>query len=155
MGFIKAIISSCKGNDKRRKQKEPKKKAAEPPPEETDNDKCRQHKEIQKFIKMTNGRLSFLEHCIKSEKVISKRTRDELSSLKEHKLGELALILPCPVLDCPENTNNSIKQNDPPETNVKKHSRQMSYDSKKIANPNTDGVSPPKTNAKEKKIKTF
>ncbi|GFW03129.1 uncharacterized protein TNCV_157491 [Trichonephila clavipes] len=64
---------------------------------------------------------------------------DELSSLKEHKLGELALFLPCPILDCPENTNNSIKLNDPPETNAKKHSRQASHDSKKIANPNTDG----------------
>ncbi|GFW52753.1 hypothetical protein TNCV_2393331 [Trichonephila clavipes] len=115
---------TAQGNDKRRKQKEPKKKAAEPPPEETDNDKCRHHKEIQKRIKMTNGRLSFLEHCIKSEKEFPDLTdddaligyqkeHDELSSLKEHKLGELALVLPCPVLDCPENANNSIKQNDP------------------------------------------
>ncbi|GFY28296.1 uncharacterized protein TNCV_4396301 [Trichonephila clavipes] len=89
---------TAQGNDKRRKQKEPKKKAAEPPPEETDNDKCRHHKEIQKRIKMTNGRLSFLEHCIKSEKEFPDLTdddaligyqkeHDELSSLKEHKLG--------------------------------------------------------------------
>ncbi|GFW22358.1 hypothetical protein TNCV_1431121 [Trichonephila clavipes] len=130
-------------------------KAAEPPPEETDNDKCRRHKEIQKRIKMTNGRLSFLEHCIQSEKEFPDLTdddaligyqkeHDELSSLKEHELGELALILPCPVLDCPENANNSIKQNDPPEINVRKHSREMSYDSKKIANPNTDGGFTPK-----------
>ncbi|GFV04011.1 hypothetical protein TNCV_916361 [Trichonephila clavipes] len=73
---------------------------------------------------MTNGRLSFLEHCIKSEKEFPDLTdddafigylkeHDELSSLKEHKLGELALILPCHILDCPENTNNSIKLNDP------------------------------------------
>ncbi|GFV96862.1 hypothetical protein TNCV_4350751 [Trichonephila clavipes] len=96
------------------------------------------------------GRLSFLEHCIKSEKEFSDLTDDavlvgyqkdydELASLKEHKRGELALILPCPVLDCPENSNNSIKLNDPPENNAKKHSRQASHDSKKIANPNTDG----------------
>ncbi|GFW49920.1 hypothetical protein TNCV_2315021 [Trichonephila clavipes] len=89
---------TAQGNDKRRKQKEPKKKAAETPPEETDNDKCRHHKEIQKLIKMMNGRLSFLEHCIKSEKEFSDLTdddhligylkeHDELSSLKEHKLG--------------------------------------------------------------------
>ncbi|GFV89008.1 hypothetical protein TNCV_4912081 [Trichonephila clavipes] len=73
---------------------------------------------------MTNGRHSFLEHCIKSEKEFPDLTddddligyqkeHDELSSQKEHKLGELALILPCPELDCPENANNSIKQNDP------------------------------------------
>ncbi|GFU49365.1 hypothetical protein TNCV_974751 [Trichonephila clavipes] len=147
---------TVQGNEKRRKQKEPKKKAVEPPPGETDIDKCRRHKEIQKFIKKTNGRLSFLEHCIKSEKefpdltdddalVGYEKEHDELSSQKEHKVGELALILPCPVLDCPENANNPIKQNDPPETNVKKHSRQLSYDSKKIANPNTDGgFAPPK-----------
>ncbi|GFW70241.1 hypothetical protein TNCV_3337591 [Trichonephila clavipes] len=61
-------FQSLKGNDKSRKQKDPKRKAIEPPPEETDNDKCRRHKEIQKRIKMMNGRLSFLEHCIQSEK---------------------------------------------------------------------------------------
>ncbi|GFX23719.1 hypothetical protein TNCV_3596611 [Trichonephila clavipes] len=143
-------VKTAQGNDKCRKQKEPKKKAAEPPFEEIDNDKCRHHKEIQKLIKMMKGRFSFLEHCIKSEKEFPDLTdddalighlkeHDELSSLKEDKLDELALILPCPVLDFPENTNNSIKLNDSPETNVKKHSRQMSYDSKKIANPNTDG----------------
>ncbi|GFX00313.1 vitellogenin [Trichonephila clavipes] len=114
------------GGDKRRKQKDPKKKAVEPPPEETDNDKCRHHKEIQKRIKMMNGRLSFLEHCIQSEKEFPDLTdddalvgfqneHDELSSQKEQNLGELALFLPCPVLDCPENANNSTKQNDPPE----------------------------------------
>ncbi|GFV75997.1 nucleic-acid-binding protein from transposon X-element [Trichonephila clavipes] len=141
---------TAQGNDKRRKQKEPKKKAADTPPDETDNDKCRHHKEIQKFVKMLNGRLSFLEHCNKSEKefpdladddalVEYLKDHDELSSLKEHKLGELALILPCPVLDCPENTKNSINLNDPPETNAKKHSRQASRDSEKIANPNTEG----------------
>ncbi|GFU73146.1 uncharacterized protein TNCV_294321 [Trichonephila clavipes] len=52
----------------RRKQPEPKRIAVEPPPEETDTDKCRRHKEMQKRIKMTNGRLSYLEHCIRSEK---------------------------------------------------------------------------------------
>ncbi|GFV05406.1 hypothetical protein TNCV_226171 [Trichonephila clavipes] len=124
-------------NDKRRKQKEPKKKATDPPPKETDNDQCRRHKEIQKFVKMMTGRLSFLEHCIKSEKefpdltddaalVGYQKDYDELASLKEHKLGELALILPCPVLDCPENKNNSSKLNDTPENNAK-HSRQASH----------------------------
>ncbi|GFV19275.1 hypothetical protein TNCV_423551 [Trichonephila clavipes] len=115
---------AAQGNDKRRKQKDPKKKAVEPPPGETDNDRCRRHKEIQKRIKMTNGRLSFLEHCIQSEKefpditdndalVEYQKEYDELSSQKEQNLGELALFLPCPVLDCPENAKNSIKQNDP------------------------------------------
>ncbi|GFX67252.1 hypothetical protein TNCV_1631001, partial [Trichonephila clavipes] len=85
------------GNDKRRKQKDPKKKAVEPPPEETDNDKCRRHKEIQKRIKMMNGRLSFLEHCIQSEKEFPDLTdddalvgfqneHDELSSQKKQNL---------------------------------------------------------------------
>ncbi|GFW13298.1 hypothetical protein TNCV_3767151 [Trichonephila clavipes] len=105
---------AAQGNDKRRKQKDPKKKAVESPPEETDNDKCRRHKEIQKRIKMMNGRLSFLEHCIQSEKEFPDLTdddalvgfqneHDELSTQKEQNLGELALFLPCPVLDCPEN----------------------------------------------------
>ncbi|GFW58631.1 hypothetical protein TNCV_1579631 [Trichonephila clavipes] len=87
------------GNDKRRKEKRTKKKkrATDPPPKETDNDKCRRHNEIQKFVKMMNGRLSFLEHCIKSKKefpdltdddalVGYQKDYDELSSLKEHKL---------------------------------------------------------------------
>ncbi|GFX33242.1 hypothetical protein TNCV_1796151 [Trichonephila clavipes] len=119
-----SMFQHPKGNDKRRKQKDPKRKAIEPPPEETDNDKCRRHKEIQKRIKMLNGRLSFLEHCIQSEKEFPDLTdddalvgfqneHDELSSQKEQKLGELALFLPCPVLDCPENAKNFSKQNDP------------------------------------------
>ncbi|GFV35505.1 uncharacterized protein TNCV_3205361 [Trichonephila clavipes] len=55
--------------------------------------------------------------------------------------------------DCPENIKNSINLNDPPETNAK-HSHQASRDSKKIANPNTDGgfTSPKKV---AKKIKLF
>ncbi|GFU80987.1 nucleic-acid-binding protein from transposon X-element [Trichonephila clavipes] len=144
---------AAQGNDKRRKQKDPKKKAVEPPPEETDNDKCRRHKEIQKRIKMMNGRLSFLEHCIQSEKEFPDLTdddalvgfqneHDELSSQKEQNLGELALFLPCPVLDCPENTNNSAKQNDPPEPCVKKHLRLKSHDSNKTANDGGGFVSP-------------
>ncbi|GFV82547.1 hypothetical protein TNCV_3983371 [Trichonephila clavipes] len=139
---------AAQGNDKRRKQKDPKKKAVEPPPEEIVNDKCRRHKEIQKRIKMTNGRLSFLEHCIQSEKEFPDLTDDdalvefqneydELSSQKEQNLGKLALFIPCPVLDCPENAKNSTKRNDPPEPCVKKHSRLMSHDNKKTAN--TDG----------------
>ncbi|GFT86880.1 hypothetical protein TNCV_4599771 [Trichonephila clavipes] len=66
-----SIAKYRKENDKRRKQKDPKRKAVEPPPEVTESDKCRRHKEIQKRIKMTNGRLSFLEHCIRSENGIS------------------------------------------------------------------------------------
>ncbi|GFV95651.1 uncharacterized protein TNCV_4576521 [Trichonephila clavipes] len=115
---------TAQGNDKRRKQKEPKKSEKEFP-DLTDDDAL----------------------------VGYQKDHDELSSLKEHKLGELALFLPCPVLDCPENTNNSIKLNDPPETNAKKHSRQASYDSKKIANPNTDGgFTSPKKVAKKLKL---
>ncbi|GFU44922.1 hypothetical protein TNCV_4234531 [Trichonephila clavipes] len=152
-------------NDKRRKQKkEPKKKAIDPTPKETDNDQCRRHKEIQKFVKMMTGRLSFLEHCIKREKefpdltddatlVGYQKDYDELASLKENKLGELALILPCPVLDCPENKNNSSKLNDPPENNAEKHSRQASHDRKKMVNSNTDGgFTAPKTVAKKLKL---
>ncbi|GFW01483.1 nucleic-acid-binding protein from transposon X-element [Trichonephila clavipes] len=111
------------GKDTRRKQKDPKRKAVEPPPEETDSDKCRRHKEIQKRIKMMNGRLSFLEHCIRSEKespdltdadalVEFQNEHDELSSQKEQKLGELALSLPCPVLDCPGNAKTNKTVND-------------------------------------------
>ncbi|GFW49341.1 hypothetical protein TNCV_3058501 [Trichonephila clavipes] len=111
------------GKDTRRKQKDPKRKAVEPPPEETDSDKCRRHKEIQKRIKMMNGRLSFLEHCIRSEKEFPDLTdadalvkfqneHDELSSQKEQKLGELALSLPCPVLDCPGNAKTNKTTND-------------------------------------------
>ncbi|GFV28276.1 uncharacterized protein TNCV_2221111 [Trichonephila clavipes] len=92
---------AAQGNDKRRKQKDPKKKSVEPPPEETDNDKCRRHKEIQKRIKMMNGRLSFLEHCIQSEKEFPDLTdddalvgfqneHDELSSQKEQNLDQTA-----------------------------------------------------------------
>ncbi|GFV82647.1 hypothetical protein TNCV_1618761 [Trichonephila clavipes] len=152
---------ATQGNDKRRKQKDPKKKAVEPPPEETDNDKCRRHKEIQKRIKMMNGRLSFLEHCIQSEKEFPDLTdddalvgfqneHDELSSQKEQNLGELALFLPCPVLDCPENANNSTKQNDPPEPCVKKHLRLKSHDSNKTAN--DDGGFVPQKFAKKLKL---
>ncbi|GFV91284.1 hypothetical protein TNCV_898031 [Trichonephila clavipes] len=92
---------AAQGNDKRRKQKDPKRKAVEPPPEETDSDKCRRHQEMQKRIKMTNGRLSFLEHCIRSEKEFPDLTDDdalvglqkeheELSAQQEQTLGELA-----------------------------------------------------------------
>ncbi|GFV16268.1 hypothetical protein TNCV_1670731 [Trichonephila clavipes] len=147
---------AAQGNDKRRKQKDPKKKAVEPPPEETDNDKCRRHKEIQKRIKMMNGRLSFLEHGIQSEKEFPDLTdddalvgfqneHDELSSQKEQNLGELALFLPCPVLDCPENANNPTKQNDPPRTVCeKKFLRLKSHDSNKTANDDGGFVPPPK-----------
>ncbi|GFV26565.1 hypothetical protein TNCV_2102301 [Trichonephila clavipes] len=155
---------AAQGNDKLRKQKDPKKKAVEPPPEETDNDKCRRHKEIQKRIKMMNGRLSFLEHCIQSEKEFPDLTdddalvgfqneHDELSSQKEQNLGELALFLPCPVLDCPENAKNFSKQNDTPEPCVKKHLRLKSHDSKEKEN-DDGGFVPPQKKVCEK-IKTF
>ncbi|GFW18651.1 hypothetical protein TNCV_1369051 [Trichonephila clavipes] len=113
---------------------------------------------------MMTGRLSFLEHYIKSKKefpdltddaalVGYQKDYDELASLKEHKLGELALILPCPVLDCRENKNNSSKLNDPSENNAKKHSHQASHDRKKIVNPNTDGgFTSPKKVAKKLKL---
>ncbi|GFW97907.1 nucleic-acid-binding protein from transposon X-element [Trichonephila clavipes] len=118
----------------RRKQPEPKRIAVEPPPEETDTDKCRRHQEMQKRIKMTNGRLSYLEHCIRSEKEFPDLTdadalvkfqneHDELSSQKEHNLGELALCLPCPVLDCPENAKYARKQKRSPRVKCKKSTR--------------------------------
>ncbi|GFV38653.1 hypothetical protein TNCV_4412071 [Trichonephila clavipes] len=108
---------TSQSNDKRRKQKEPKKKATDPPPKITDHDRCRHHKEIQKDVKLMTGRLTFLEHCISSEKdfpdftdddilVGYQKYYDDLVSLKEQKLDELALILPCLVLDCPENKIN-------------------------------------------------
>ncbi|GFW54568.1 hypothetical protein TNCV_5109421 [Trichonephila clavipes] len=79
---------------KKKKRRKKKEKATDSPPKETDNDKCRRHKEIQKFVKMMNGRLLFLEHCIKSEKefpdltdddalVGYQKVYDEPSSLKE------------------------------------------------------------------------
>ncbi|GFV03934.1 hypothetical protein TNCV_2517501 [Trichonephila clavipes] len=105
-----------------------------------------------------NGRLSFLEHCIQSEKEFPDLTDDdalvgfqnELSSQKEQKLGELALFLPCPVLDCPENAKNSTKQNDTPEPCVKKHLRLKSHDSNKTAN--DDGGFVPQKFAKKLKL---
>ncbi|GFV88598.1 phospholipid-transporting ATPase IA [Trichonephila clavipes] len=75
---------------------------------------------------------------------------DELSSQKEQNLGELALFLPCPVLNCLENANNSTKQNDPPEPCVKKHLRQTSHENKKNANNDNGFVSPKKTAKKLK-----
>ncbi|GFW75955.1 hypothetical protein TNCV_3247201 [Trichonephila clavipes] len=150
-----------KENEKRRKQKDPKRKAVEPPPEVTESDKCRRHQEMQKRIKMTNGRLSFLEHCIRSEKEFPDLTDDdalvglqkeheELSSQQEQNLGELALFLPCPVLDCPENANNT-KQNDPPEPCVKKHLRLTSHENKKNVN-NDNGFVSPKRPMKKLKL---
>ncbi|GFW97368.1 hypothetical protein TNCV_1091421 [Trichonephila clavipes] len=149
------------GKDKRRKQKDPKRKAIEPPPEETDSEKCRRHQEMQKRIKMANGRLSFLEHCIRSEKEFPDLTDDdalvglqkeheELSAQQEQTLGELALFLPCPVLDCPGNVKNSTKQKDPPEPSVKKHPRLENRDNNKTANDDSGFVAPKKTAKKLK-----
>ncbi|GFV19257.1 hypothetical protein TNCV_533001 [Trichonephila clavipes] len=113
---------------------------------------------------MMTGRLSFLEHCINNEKefpdltddatlVDYQKDYDDLASLKEHKLGELALILPCAVLDCPENKTNSSNLNDPPENNAKKPSRRASHDSKKAVNSNTNGgFTSPKKVAKKLKL---
>ncbi|GFV25816.1 nucleic-acid-binding protein from transposon X-element [Trichonephila clavipes] len=124
---------AAQSNDKRRKQKEPKKKATDPPPKETDNDRC---------------------HLTYDATLVGyQKDYDDLASLKEHKLGELALILPCPVLDCPENKTNSSSLNDPPENNAKKHSRQASHDSKKAVNSNTNGgFTSPKKVAKKLKL---
>ncbi|GFU65829.1 hypothetical protein TNCV_567381 [Trichonephila clavipes] len=150
----------------RRKQPEPKRIAVEPPPEETDTDKCRRHKEMQKRIKMTNGRLSYLEHCIRSEKEFPDLTdadalvkfqneHDELSSQKEHILGELALCLPCPVLDCPENANYARKQNDPPESSAKKHSRPVNRENAKTKKKGDRGFVSPKKKKRLQKVKIF
>ncbi|GFX75244.1 hypothetical protein TNCV_3954951 [Trichonephila clavipes] len=67
-------------------RKIPKRKAVEPPPEETDSEKCRRHQEMQKRIKMANGILSFLEHCIRSEKEFPDLTDDDalVGLQKEH-----------------------------------------------------------------------
>ncbi|GFW71941.1 nucleic-acid-binding protein from transposon X-element [Trichonephila clavipes] len=111
------------GNDKRRKQKDPKRKAIEPPPEETDNDKCRHHKEIQKRIKMMNGRLSFLEHCIQSEKEFPDLTdddalvgfqneHDKLSSQKEQNLARKQQMITV-VSSPPKKFAKKLKLSDP------------------------------------------
>ncbi|GFU47344.1 nucleic-acid-binding protein from transposon X-element [Trichonephila clavipes] len=124
------------GKDKRRKQKDPKRKAVEPPPEETDSDKCRRHQEMQKRIKMANGRLSFLEHCIRSEKEFPDLTDDdalvglqkeheELSAQQEQTLG-------------------------PPEPSVKKHPRLENRDNNKTTNDDSGFVAPKKTAKKLK-----
>ncbi|GFV18526.1 hypothetical protein TNCV_2871591 [Trichonephila clavipes] len=109
------------GKDKRRKQKDPKRKAKEFP-DLTDDDA---------LVEFQN------EH-------------DELSSQKEQKLGELALSLPCPVLDCPGNAKISTKQNDPPEPSAKKPSRLQSRDTNKTTNDDRGFVSPKKTAKKLK-----
>ncbi|GFW04825.1 nucleic-acid-binding protein from transposon X-element [Trichonephila clavipes] len=148
-----SFLNHPPGKDQRRKQKDPKRKAVEPPPEETDSEKCRRHQEMQKRIKMANGRLSFLEHCIRSEKEFPDLTDDdalvglqkeheELSAQQEQTLGELALFLPCPVLDCPGNVKNSTKQKDPPEPSAKKHSRLESRDTNKTTNDDRGFVAP-------------
>ncbi|GFW39960.1 hypothetical protein TNCV_5116431 [Trichonephila clavipes] len=151
-------------NDKRRKQKDPKKKVTDPPTETPDIDRCRHHKWIQKDIKLMTGRLTLLEHCINSEKEFPDLTNDanfvgyqkdygDLVSLNEQKLGELALILPCPVLDCPENITATSNLNDLPKTNAKKHSRNASQENKKAINSasNTnDGFTSPTNSLKIK-----
>ncbi|GFY70793.1 hypothetical protein TNIN_225831 [Trichonephila inaurata madagascariensis] len=83
---------------------------------------------------MMSGRLAFLEHCIRSEKEFPDLTDDailaayqkdydDLVSFKEHKMGELALFLPCPVLDCPDSKITFSNLNDHSKNNVKKHAR--------------------------------
>ncbi|GFX42550.1 hypothetical protein TNCV_260851 [Trichonephila clavipes] len=117
---------------------------------------------MQKRIKMANGRLSYLEHCIRNEKEFPDLTdadalvkfqneHDELSSQKEQKLGELALCLPCPVLDCPENAKFASKQNDPPESSAKKSTRAQK--TAKISKLKNDrGFVSPKKDCKKVKI---
>ncbi|GFX29071.1 hypothetical protein TNCV_2072221 [Trichonephila clavipes] len=75
-------------------RKAPKRKPPDPPPKIPDLDRCRQHKEIQKDIKTMSSCLTFLEHCINSEKefpdltddgnlVGYQKDYDDLASLKE------------------------------------------------------------------------
>ncbi|GFY52365.1 hypothetical protein TNIN_79121 [Trichonephila inaurata madagascariensis] len=156
-------------NDKRRRQKDTKKKATgppDPPPKIPDREKCRLHKELQKDISMMCGRHMFLEHCIRSEKDFSDLTDDaplagyqkdydDLVSLKENKLGELALILPCPVLDCPDSVVTPSNLSDSPKTNAKKHARNASQENKKSVKPpsnHNDGFTSPKKFAKKVKL---
>ncbi|GFW13509.1 hypothetical protein TNCV_1209751 [Trichonephila clavipes] len=158
-------------NEKRRKQKDSRKKATGPlypPPTIPDLDRCRQHKELKKDISMMNGRLAFLEHCIRSEKEFSDLTDDatlaayqkdydDLASLKERKTGELALFLPCPVLDFSENLMISNNVNDPPKSNVKKHAKKESQKNRKVNNATSksnDGFASPK-NCQENEINRF
>ncbi|GFY72274.1 hypothetical protein TNIN_390421 [Trichonephila inaurata madagascariensis] len=72
------------------------------------------------------------QHCISSEKEFPElanddvlatyqKDYDDLVSLKEHKMGELALFLPCPVLDCPDSQNTPTNSNVHMKNNVKKH----------------------------------
>ncbi|GFY65958.1 hypothetical protein TNIN_378351 [Trichonephila inaurata madagascariensis] len=90
---------------------------------------------------MMNGRLAFLEHCIRSEKefldladdatlAAYQKDYDDLVSLKEHKVGELALFLPCPVLDCPDDQITSSNLSDHTKNSVKKHARKASQENK-------------------------
>ncbi|GFY58320.1 hypothetical protein TNIN_340321 [Trichonephila inaurata madagascariensis] len=137
-----------------------------PPPIVPDLDKCRQHKELSKDIKMMNGCLAFLEHCIRSEKEFPElanddalatyqKAYDDLVSLKEHKMGELALFLPCPVLDCPDSQNTPTNSNAHTKNNVKKHARKASKKNRKSPNPTpvpSDGFASPKKFAKKIKL---
>ncbi|GFT44830.1 hypothetical protein TNCV_3688681 [Trichonephila clavipes] len=140
-------------NKKRRKQKDLEKSPSDHPPTVPDLDRCRQHKELKKDINMMNGRLAFLEHCICSEKEIPDLTNDAtlaayqkdydgLVSLKERKVSELVLFLPCPELDCPDNVLNSNNVNDLSKNNVKKHARKASQKNS-ATSPNLTMVSPP------------
>ncbi|GFX81910.1 hypothetical protein TNCV_2571101 [Trichonephila clavipes] len=96
------------------------------PPTTPDLDNYRKHIDLKKNIVQMKKRLTFQEHCIRTEKefpdltddttlaAYQKDYYDDLVSLKEHKEDELALFLPCPVLDCPEN-NNNVKSINVPE----------------------------------------
>ncbi|GFX95173.1 hypothetical protein TNCV_847651 [Trichonephila clavipes] len=104
-----------------------------------------------------SGRLTFLEHCTSSKKDFPELSDDanyqkDYDSLKEQKLGELALILPCP-----QNEINSSKLNDPhpPKNNAKKHSRKASQENKKTINSTSnkkDGFTSPKKFANKLKL---
>ncbi|GFY59665.1 hypothetical protein TNIN_384001 [Trichonephila inaurata madagascariensis] len=131
-----------------------------PPPTVPGLDKCRQHKELSKDIKMMNGRLAFLEHCIRSEKEFPDLADDTTlatyqsgrGSRVEHKMGELALFLPCPVLDCPDSQNTSPNSNVHTKNNVKKHARKASKKNRKSPNPTpvpSDGFASPKNSLRK------
>ncbi|GFY45938.1 hypothetical protein TNIN_205931, partial [Trichonephila inaurata madagascariensis] len=108
----------------------------------------------------------FLEHCIRSEKEFPdladdatlaafQKDYDDLVSLKEHKMGELALFLSCPVLDCPDSQISSSNLNDHSKNNVKKHARKASQENKRSSNATpvpSDGFASPKKFAKKIKL---
>ncbi|GFT80933.1 hypothetical protein TNCV_1935271 [Trichonephila clavipes] len=85
----------------------------------------------------------------------TKRTMMTFVSLKEYKLGELALFLPCPVLDCPDNVTIPSNLNELSKNNAKKHARKASQENKKLIKPTSnsnDGFTSLKKYAKKIKL---